>query len=301
MSAETNTNPNGMTDAELLVDIQNMCRDMGIRVPATLEEASRKYNTVAEIPADSFSERTRFATPGQVCGRGRVRQISDRQLNYLRMLLNTRYYRQIMGEKWFTSIGATSHMDLLSKVEFISLKGASTMIDALKGCPMQASAETVGEDMASPKQLSYLTSLLSEREHNLTVDIETLTKAEARKLIDALTSLPRKQVAAPTKDEVKQIAGLYELEGNIYRMKKARNGNHFYAELLTDAETGAFEYASGMARKVPAQGRKLSLEEAEALSGLMGCCCMCSRTLTATVEGVGPAARYIGPICAKLF
>ena len=134
------------------------------------------------------------------------------------------------------------------------------------------------------------------------VDWEDVLMDEGgRKVIDQLVNAPHKATPAPTKDEVKSIAGLYELEGNIYRMKKARSGNHFYAELLTDAESGAFEYASGMARKVPAQGRKLSLEEAEALSGLMGCCCMCSRTLTATVDGVGPAARYIGPICAKNF
>ncbi len=300
MNAMTSTgNPSNLTDAEYLIEIQNMCRDMGIRVPNTLEEATRKYNTLAPIPTDT-AVRTRFAEPGQVCGRGRVRKISDRQLNYLRNLINTRNYRKIMAEKWFTSIGATSHMDLLAKVEFISLKGASTMIDALKGCPLNAAAEEAAQTvpMASSAQLSYLSTLLSEREHNFAGDIETLTKSEASDLIGTLKDAPRKAVAPITKEDVKAIAGVYELDGDIYRMKKARQGSHFYAMIL-DREAGdAWNYCEGMARKVPAQGRKLTLDECEALSLRMGGCVMCGRTLTATVDGVGPAARFIGPVCA---
>lgn len=299
-NAETQI-PIGHTAASWLLEIQNMCRDMNLKVPATLAEARRPYNQVAEIPTDT-AIRTRFATPGQVCGRGRVRKISDRQLNYLRTLLNTRYYRSIMAEKWFTALGATSHMDLLVKVEFISLKGASTMIDALKACPLQPSLETQGEDMASEAQKGFLVTLLDQREHNFAGDILDLTKAEASQLISSLKDAPRKATPAPTKDEIKSVAGLYELDGGIYRMKKARNGNHFYAELLVDRETGAWEYAKGFARKVPAEGRKMSLEEGGELSNLLGGCCMCGRTLTATVDGVGPVERFIGPICeAKYF
>lgn len=295
--------PNNMTEAEFLVEIQNMCRDMGIRVPATMAEAERKYNTVSEVPAEVLSERTRFAQPGQLCGRGVVRKISEAQLRYLRNLLNTRYYRKIMCEKWFTSLGATSHMDLLAKVEFISLKGASTMIDALKGCPLQpalAEAEEGSEPMASEPQRNYLATLLSEREHTFTGDILDLTKDEATKLIGRLKDAPRKATPKPTQEDVKAIAGLYELAGEIYRMRKARGANHFYAERLTDVESSAFEYAQGMARRVPNAGRKLTLEECEALSLKLGACVMgCGRTLTATVNGVGPAQRFIGPVCAK--
>jgi hypothetical protein len=300
-------NPNApaeMTDTEYLAEIQNMCRDMGIKVPATLEEAGRKYNTMAELPTDT-AVRTRFKKPGESCGRGTVRKISERQLNYLRNLINTRYYRQIMGEKWFTSLGATSHMDLMVKVESISLKGASTMIDALKGCPLQpAIAEEQSresEPMVSDRQVSYLNMLLNERENDFQGEAGNLTKAEATDLIGKLKDAPRKAQPKPTQEEIKSVAGLYELDGEIYRMKKARSGNHFYAELLINAETSAFEYAAGMARKVPALGRKLTLAEAEELSGVLGYCCCCGRTLTATVNGIGPGARYIGPICESKY
>ncbi len=300
MTAMTNN-----TEAAKLAEIQDMCRELGTKVPTTLDEASKPLGTKGEIPAELFATRTRFATPGQRAGRGVVRKISDRQLSYVTHLLNTRNYRSIMGERWFTALGATSHETLIAKVENISLRGCRTLIDALLRCPVRAhivEAQTDAEPMASDKQMSYLTSLLAERTHNHgDVDVATLTKVEAKNLISALLESPRKPVAAPTKDEVKSVAGMWELDGQIYRMKKARSGNHFYAELLTDAETGAFEYAAGMARKVPAQGRKLTLDEAEKLSGVMGCCCVCSRTLTATVNGVGPAARFIGPICAQTF
>lgn len=314
MNATQNTNPGGMTDAEFLAAIQADAKADGRRIPQSLEEARKPLNTLAEIPADALSERTRFATPGQACGRGHVRKISDKQLAFLRNLLNTRRYHSLMGERYFMNLAKThnvnSHAGLLAAVEFISLKGASTMIEALLACPLQpavAEAQATGaEDMATPKQLSFLASLLADKEHNNgDVDLASVTKAEARNMIDALIKAPRKATPAPTKAEVaetiKSVAGIYKLGEDIYRMKKARGGNHFYAELLTDAETGAWEYAKGMARKVPAEGHKLTQAEAEALSSLMGCCCCCGRDLTATVDGVGPAARFIGPICAAKY
>lgn len=303
MNSNQGVTMNSQTDAERLAEIQDMCRDMGLRIPATLEEARRTHDTVSEIPEDSFSERTRFATPGQRCGRGTVRAVSDAQKKYMRFLLNTRNYRKLIGMKWWPAT-AVDHATTLATVETISLKGATTMISELLGCPKRAhviEAESTGaaEPMATEKQMAWLSGLLVERIHGEgDVDVATLAKTEATAMIGRIKDAPRKPVAAPTKDDIKTIAGLYELNGNIYRMKKARSGNHFYAERCTDKETGAFEYAEGMARKVPAQGRKLTLEECEALSALMGSCCMCSRTLTATVNGVGPAARFIGPRCA---
>lgn len=302
------SNPGNMTDEEYLKELQAQCIADGRKPLPTLEAyRGQKFNTLTPIPTDT-AVRTRFAEPGQVCGRGRVRIVSPAQIKFIRSLLTTRYYKPIMGEKWFTSMAArlniTSHATFLVQVEFISLKGASTLIDALLACPFQKAHDPaiVGEPMASDAQKGFLTTLLADKEHSLTVDVETLTKKTASKLIGELKELPRKATPTPTKDELKSVMGLYELAGEYYRMKKARSGNHFYAEKLTDLETGAWEYAKGFARKVPAEGRKLSLEEGEKFSALLGSCCMCSRELTATVNGVGPAARFIGPICeAKYF
>jgi len=298
MEADKNMIPAGFTETTWLAEMQRMSREVGLTAPKTLDDARKPTSTTSEIPTDTVV-RTRFATPGTACGRGTVRRISEAQLRYMRFLLNTRNYRKLIGAKWWPST-AVDHATTLAAVEFISLKGASTMIEGLLGCPERASvaAETVAEPMATPKQLTYLASLLAERVHGFgTPDITSLTMLEAKAMISDLIERPRVPVAAPTRTEALAVAGIYELDGAYYRMKKARNGNHFYAELLTDTESGAWEYARGMAHKVPAQGRKLSLEECEAFSALLGSCCMCSRELTATVNGVGPGARFLGPVC----
>lgn len=303
MSEITNTgNPGNMTDAEWLDYLQQGSIEMGLKPKATLAEYnSQKFNpATAEIIPEDTSERTRFAKPGQKCGRGQVRKISGRQLNYMRMLLNTRNYRKIMDEKWFRNLGATSHQTLLEAVEFISLAGARTMITALLCCPLRAAVAEAAQDieMATTPQMNYLSTLLGQKEHSYgEVIVTDLTKDEARGMITELKAAPFKATPKATKEETVSVIGIYELDGKIFRMKKARNGNHFYAMELTNEETGAWEYAAGMAHKVPAQGRKLSLEECESLSMKLGCCGICDRTLTATVDGVGPAARFIGPIC----
>jgi ribosomal protein S14 len=107
------------------------------------EEALARINgAMIEVGTDTRSERTRFATPGQKCGRGVVRKISAKQVRFLKMLLATRVIStEIRNRPWFT-------MD----VENISLAGARTMIDVLLGCDEKT--ESVRE--ASPKQVEWL-------------------------------------------------------------------------------------------------------------------------------------------------
>lgn len=236
-----------------------------------------------------LSVRTRYATPGTKCGRGVVRKLSPRQVAFI---------KRLMAERDTTNLVRLPGSE---DVENMSLKGASDLIERLLACPERAVKSV---RMATEKQAEWLGKLAGR---DVPAEIEAIrvkgaeaTFAEASKALDVLFKAPRPQAPkATTTEEIKEIAGLYELSGEIYRMKKARNGQHFYAEKMVDIETGAWEYAQGYARKVPAEGRKLSLEECEKFSGLLGCCCMCSRTLTATVDGVGPAARFIGPICAS--
>lgn len=257
-------------------------------------DADRLLVELGGIEAKVKGARTRFAKPGQACGTGVVRKISPKQAAYLAFLLKSRDFTSLMGKAWFTT-----------DVENISLAGARTFIDALLSCPERPAAE-VPVDVATPKQVSFIVSLLSGRDTDGTpyagrteADAKRLTKAQAKSVIENLLKLPVRMAKPITKSEAREIAGLYELDGEIYRMRKARGKSHFYAELLTDIESSAFEYASGMAHKVPATGRKLSLEECEALSLKLGGCCMCGRELTATVNGVGPGARFVGPICKR--
>lgn len=261
------------------------------------EDAQRLIVELGTIEAKAESVRTRFAKPGQRAGRGIVRKISDKQARYIAFLLKSRDFTSLMSKPWFT-------MD----VENISLAGARTFIDALLGCP-ERPAHEVPVELCTERQAGFVWMLIKQSEVTGTVfegktedDCKRLTRAGASKAIDMLKALPkRKALAAPiatTAAEAKEIAGIYELEGSIYRMKRAKGGTHFYAMQLDRAAGDAWNYAAGMAHRVPNEGRKLSLEECEALSLQLGGCCMCGRTLTATVDGVGPGARFIGPICA---
>lgn len=264
-----------------------------IRATRTNGDAERLLTELGTVVERVKGERTRFAKPGQRAGRGIVRKISGKQARYLAFLLKSRDFTSLISKPWFTT-----------DVENISLAGARTFIDALLGCP-ERPAHEVPVDMATPKQIAYIVSLLNARDTDGTPyvgrtedDAKRLNKGQAKSVIENLLALPMRAVAPVTKESIKEIAGIYELSGEIYRMKRAKGGTHFYAMVL-DREAGdAWNYASGMARKVPSEGRKLSLDECEALSLKLGGCCMCGRTLTATVDGVGPGARFIGPICA---
>lgn len=259
---------------------------MGLKPVSSLEQARKPINTTAEIPEDGV--RTRYAKPGQQCGRGVVRLVSAKQVAFIKSLMAQRDTRNLV------------RLPGSEDIEKMSLAGARDLIERLLGCP-EIPALVAQAQMASEAQMTFINSLLEQREYTLTIELDGLTKKAATALIAELKEAPYKAKTTTVAEDIKTLAGLYELEGEIYRMKKARTGQHFYAELLTDAESGAWEYARGMAKKVPAEGRKLTLAEGEALSLKLGGCCCCGRTLTATVDGVGPAARFIGPVCAAKY
>lgn len=230
------------------------------------------------------SERTRYAQPGQRCGSGWVRVVSPRQVAFIKRLMAERDTRNL------------TRLPGSENIERMSLAGARDLIDRLLACPELPKA--TGERMATAKQVEWLGKMAGK---DVPADIEAIrvkgaaaTFAEASRALDVLFKAG--YVKAP-EVSVKEITGIYELDGCYFRMQKARNGRHFYAMQL-DREAGdAWNYAAGMARRVPAEGRKLSLAECEALSLQLGGCCMCGKTLTATVNGIGPGARFIGPVC----
>lgn len=299
MTVTTNTQVTGYNghDTECICPTCMMA-DMTahIRATRTTADADRLLAELGTIAEKVKGERTRFAKPGQRAGRGIVRKISDKQARYLAFLLKTKDFTSLISRKWFTT-----------DVANISLAGAKTMITELKECPDRklSATEVVQMDMITEKQVSYIVSLMRQSEIAGTVfdgktedDVKRLTKDGASKAITLLKALPKRAAKPVTKEELKEIAGIYELDGAYYRMQKARGKSYFYAMKL-DREAGdAWHYAEGMARKVPTAGRKLTLEECEALSVRTGGCCMCGAELTATVDGVGPANRYIGPKCA---
>lgn len=176
---------------------------------------------------------------------------------------------------------------------------------------------------ATPFQTQYILDLLvrheisPEHRQRLSDAWGTMDSELAIKTIYWLKRQPSKTLTAqaPTATSNRTVTsspvtpleiGIYEYNGEIYKLKQARAG-HLYAmrlnydvktaERLTEAgETikAVYEYAPGMMRRITAEHR-ITGERAEELSTVFGNCIVCGRSLRAA-ESVKVG---IGPICRK--
>lgn len=120
------------------------------------------------------------------------------------------------------------------------------------------------------------------------------TEAKARR-----AEAPRQDAERREVTEGMWIVGTIgdEDHSGIFKVQRAVHGSgHLYAKLL-DPETSKFVYAPNGMRRLAAEGRKLTLEEAKKYGALYGTCCVCGRTLTneKSIEA------KIGPVCTKKF
>ena len=154
---------------------------------------------------------------------------------------------------------------------------------------------------ASERQVSYLTSLLSDRacDAAFRADITeriadgTLDKRTASSAIDTLMRAPR--AVAPAVAAL--TVGMYRKDGVIYRVQRSRESGNLYAKRLDLLATGAeFVYAAGAIRTLTLAD-SMTREEAQAWGVETGICCVCSADLTDPVS----VARGIGPVCASKF
>lgn len=144
---------------------------------------------------------------------------------------------------------------------------------------------------ASEKQVSFLTTLVSERVYEGATEFASLSSAEASVLIGQLLNAPRKSGA--TFERVSQEGMYRNAEGDIYRVQTSRESGNLYAKRL-DVFEGGFVYEVGAIRKVKPSDR-LTVEEAKALGVQYGFCIVCGILLTdpKSVE------QGIGPVCIK--
>lgn len=147
-------------------------------------------------------------------------------------------------------------------------------------------------NLATPRQISYLTSLASERDYDLSrFDLSTLTVREASETIERLLARPR--VTGVTLVAELEI-GMYRVaNGDIYRVQRSRESGRLYAKKL-DWANNSFIYEAGALRVLTANDR-MTLDEAKAWGVETGICCVCSAFLTdpKSVEA------GIGPVCAR--
>jgi len=144
---------------------------------------------------------------------------------------------------------------------------------------------------ASEKQIAFLSTLASERVHELAIDFAALTSGQASSLIETLLGSPRKtggSVERITEEGMYQNAG-----GDIFRVQTSRQSGNLYAKRL-DVFDGGFIYEPGALRNIKPSDR-LSVEQAKALGVQYGFCIVCGILLTdpKSVE------QGIGPVCIK--
>jgi len=167
--------------------------------------------------------------------------------------------------------------------------------------------------MATTKQITFLTSLLEEREHeygNVSAKLPELSNREASEIIDLLLKQPRRTVVAPATatapafERASQV-GMYKHGEDIVKVQASKQTGNLYAKKLVqiggqrlneqDARVKFdFQYAPGLVREIRSDER-MSLEEAKAFGIKYGVCCVCGAFLCDAKS----VSEGIGPVCAK--
>lgn len=84
-------------------------------------------------------------------------------------------------------------------------------------------------------------------------------------------------------------------DGTLYRVQESRGSGRLYAKVFNgNVKTPGWDYVAGAIYRVR-EADRLTLEEALEVSGMIGQCVVCGRTLT-DPKSVG---RGIGPVCRK--
>lgn len=159
-------------------------------------------------------------------------------------------------------------------------------------CPVKVAGGKGAGLMTKPvseKQVAFLSTLLTERVHEVAVDFATLTSGEASNLITSLLRSPRK--AGGSVERITEEGMYRNAEGDIFRVQKSKTSGNLYAKKL-DVLDGGFLYVQGAIRLIKPSDR-MSLDEAKAFGVEYGICCVCGAFLTNEVS----VAEGIGPVC----
>jgi hypothetical protein len=150
------------------------------------------------------------------------------------------------------------------------------------------------------KQIAFVRILLEDRagvEAAEQVNIwrldGTLTKNKVSAAIDRLTAIPKP--AKPKAPVVTLDEGMYQKDGEIFRVVRSKTTGRLYAKRLMRENAGEgkkldFEFDRAYITALTPADR-MTLDEAKAAGVLMGACCVCGATLTnetSVREGIGP-------------
>lgn len=158
----------------------------------------------------------------------------------------------------------------------------------------------------TPKQLSFIESLIRDRDVDVDYDINGLTARQASALIDVLKKAPfraakktgQKYVGNSHADTAHKTVvvseGIYLVDDTVYKVQISKTSGMPYALKLVINSYGSadFVFERGAIRMIRPENR-ISLEDAAEFGMRFGVCCQCGRTLT-NPESI---ERGIGPIC----
>jgi len=269
-------------------------REMMAELDAIAAERGIKW-TGAEVANVDTSTRTRYAIPGQRCGSGRVRHLSDRQVAFI---------KRLMAERDTTNLVRLPGSE---DIEHISLRGATDLIDRLLACPELPASQRPAAPKATEKQVSFIQTLVEQTGFDWTsigVPIEDLPKARASKAIEHLLKLPkvaRPAVAATTSAPAVEVdEGRYAVEVDgvlkFYKIDKPTEGRWSgYTFLKVQASDDFYPVKSPASKAaifalIAADAKAATIRYGQEL----GVCGVCGRTLTDEAS----RAAGIGPVCA---
>lgn len=180
---------------------------------------------------------------------------------------------------------------------------ARWLIDTMLTLPKLDRADTFrvadSEQLASPNQNSWCRSLVETKvggELFEEINMDTLTKAQARKIIDTLKDAPKVAAEALASKHFPAGQGIYQLDGEYYMVQVAIHGSGRLMCKKFRESDGYFVRVGGMGGKLTEEN-KLTTEEAYAYLGgfaqLYGHCMACGRGLTDS-----ESKKYrMGPVC----
>jgi hypothetical protein len=232
-------------------------------------------------------------------GEFRVHYATDKQVDYLRSLFETR--RAADAGENLAELNEIYAQVATGKVNKKAASRGITLLLALpenRAVPASAGAPKPGGRMITDKQVGLIERLVREREGADRVvvgEVRDLSVVGASKIIDALFALPKLVTAAPGRDS-QFAAGMYVSgDGRIFRAYLGQQSGQILAkEVVKDEHGYELVYRGMAARVIPADARRMTLEEAKAWGKATGTCVKCGRRLDVP-ESVDAG---IGPVCA---
>lgn len=158
--------------------------------------------------------------------------------------------------------------------------------------------------LATDKQLSFLASLFAERSTHgpgaeqikAQVEAGTISKVAASKWIEFLLTEPRKPKAESTRPVyIDPPVGMHELDGEVTKVYRTRNGHVVAKRLSTLEGKPAFGYVGKRGLRGLSEKTMMSAGSAAKFGRLYGMCVNCSATLT---DERSVLVGY-GPVCAS--